>query len=97
MVVSCQPPVFCVAISAKPARWVLSAMILASALTSSQVVGGLSGSRPACVNRRPVVRQGHAVGRVGTAQILPSASWPFTSTFGLNLSAYGSARRANRC
>src|SRR5450830_71075 len=28
----------------------------------------------------------------GTAQILPSLSWPLTSTFGLNLATYGRAR-----
>jgi hypothetical protein len=43
--------VFSVAISAKPAIFVLSAMVLAAALTSSHVVGGLSGSRPAAVKR----------------------------------------------
>ena len=58
---SCQPPVLFCVISVKPALPVFSEMVFAASRTSSHVVGGLSGSSPACLEQRAVVVQTHRV------------------------------------
>lgn len=50
MVVSIQPPVLSVVCMPKPATPVRSVIVLAAVRSSSQVAGGLSGSRPALPN-----------------------------------------------